>query len=120
MNTSRIINFLNPGAHLPLNDFYSTQPWAYQFPKPSIEELQLAEFPAELAYRIQRIKEEAGERILAVAPQYRQNNAALELYTAEKVQAIKDAINAIRIASDEAESAVSSMTVLSNVIDFKW
>lgn len=78
-------------------------------------ELQTAKYQ-----RIALIKGEARQRIMAVAPEYKQMNAALGLYDAAKTQAIKDAIVAIRTASDAAEAAVNALTTVEAVRGFTW
>jgi len=61
------------------------------------------------------VKLEAKRRILAVAPDWKQRNAAVDLQSDDTdiraaAQAVIDAVNAIRTKSNEIEAALSSMT----------
>ena len=57
------------------------------------------------------IKYEAQRRILAVAPEWRQRNAAIDIQSSDAdvraaAQAVIDAVNAIRAKSNEIEAAL--------------
>lgn len=59
------------------------------------------------------IKEEAQRRILDVAPAWRQRNASIDLQSTDEVvraaaQLVIDAVNAIRVKSDEIEASLTS------------
>lgn len=59
------------------------------------------------------IKQEAQRRILAAAPAWRQRNAAIDLQSADEnvraaAQAVVDAVNAIRVKSNEIEASLTS------------
>ena len=55
------------------------------------------------------IKDTAKEKILEVAPEYKQRNAALGLLSPEETQQIKDDIQAIRTISNNLEQQISSV-----------
>jgi len=69
---------------------------------------------------ILKIKFQAKHRIEDSIPLWKQINAALGLYDAEKTQAIKDAISAVRTASDTAEAAVNALEDVAAVEGFAW
>ena len=59
------------------------------------------------------IKQEAQRRILAVAPAWRQRNATIDLQSEDEVvraaaQSVIDAVNAIRVKSNEIEASLTS------------
>jgi len=56
------------------------------------------------------IKEHAKQLILAVAPEYKQRNAALGLLTPEETQTIKDHIQTIRGISNIKEAQIEAIT----------
>ena len=61
------------------------------------------------------IKEEAQRRILEVAPAWRQRNAAIDVQSDDADvraagQAVIDAVNAIRVKSNEIEASLTSKT----------
>ena len=68
------------------------------------------------------VKFEAERRILAVAPDWRQRNAAVDLQSSDAdvraaAQSVIDAVNAIRTKSNEIEAALPSMTD-QQILDF--
>ena len=61
------------------------------------------------------VKFEAKRRILVVAPDWKQRNAAVDLQSDDAdvraaAQSVIDAVNAIRVKSNEIEAALPSMT----------
>ncbi len=69
----------------------------------------------EKSRRIALVKEETGNAILEAYPIYKQNNAALGLYSAEECQAIKDGIQALRDASNAKEAAINACESLTEL-----
>ena len=68
------------------------------------------------------VKHEAQRRILAVAPDWKQRNAAVDVQSDNADvraagQAVIDAVNAIRVKSNEIEAALPSMTD-QQILDF--
>ena len=60
-------------------------------------------------HQLKSIRETAKERILAVAPEHKQRNAALGLLDPAEAQALKDAIQTIRTQSNLYESQILSV-----------
>lgn len=68
------------------------------------------------------IKYEAQRRILQIAPEWRQRNAAIDIQSSDAdvraaAQAVIDAVNAIRAKSNEIEAALPSKTD-QQILDF--
>lgn len=80
-----------------------------------VETIDTRTLEGEKARRIAVIKAKTGEDILAAYPTYKQQNAALGLYSAEETQAIKDGIQALRIDCDSKEALVNACTSLSQL-----
>lgn len=118
-----ILQHIRPGAQWTVRDDlrdYSRLEWLDQSDKPTLEEITGAELEVAKAQRVALVKQEAADRILAAYPSWKQSNAALGLYDAAETQAIRDGINAIRQASNEAESAVNALDDVAEVISFSW
>ena len=60
-------------------------------------------------FHLERIKKSATERILELAPEYKQRNAALGLLTQGETDAIKSTIQTIRNAVNLAEQQIISI-----------
>jgi hypothetical protein len=60
-------------------------------------------------FQIQEIKKLATERILELAPEHKQRNAALGLLTQQETDAIKTTIQTIRDAVNSAEQQILSV-----------
>jgi len=60
--------------------------------------------------QMERVREGAKQRILAVAPEHKQRNAALGLLDSVQTQALKDAIQDIRNQSNIKEQQILSIT----------
>lgn len=80
-------------------------------------DMPLADFKA---IRLREVREEAGERILAFAPMYRQVNAARDLWgdddpARERAVEMFDRIDAIRSACDAAEDDILAATTAQEV-----
>lgn len=69
----------------------------------------------EKARRIEAVKTQAGETILAAYPMYKQQNAALGLYSEEQAQAIKDGIQALRDDANTKEAAINACETLAEL-----
>jgi hypothetical protein len=69
----------------------------------------------EKARRIAAIKEQAGEAILAAYPAYKQQNAALGIYSAEEIAAIKAGIQTIRGECDTRETVINACNTLAEL-----
>lgn len=69
----------------------------------------------EKARRIEAVKTQAGEAILAAYPMYKQQNAALGLYSEEQAQAIKDGIQALRDDANTKEAAINACETLAEL-----
>ena len=61
-------------------------------------------------FAVQRIKQKAMEKILAVAPEYKQRNAALGLLSEEEAQTIKSHIQNVRNISNSLEQQILAVT----------
>ena len=61
-------------------------------------------------HQLKTIREMAKDKILEVAPEYKQRNAALGLLTAQEVQEIKDDIQSIRTISNNLEQQILAVT----------
>ena len=64
------------------------------------------DFADVVAYQLQQIRETAKDMILAVAPDYKQRNAALGLLTQQETNKIKADIESIRIVSNQKEAEI--------------
>ena len=120
---SEVLQHSNPGAKWCIRGDqrdYANLEWMDQSQKPTEEVLLAGELAAAKVSRIARAKTEAMTRIYAAAPAWKQANAALGLYDAPGIQAIKDAIQAVRTAEEAAEVAINAMTDVQAVIDFTW
>lgn len=60
-------------------------------------------------FQIQRLKIVATEKIIEVAPDYKQRNAALGLLSSQETQDMKDFIQQIRTISNQKETAIESI-----------
>lgn len=60
-------------------------------------------------YQLKIIKDTAKEKILEVAPEYKQRNAALGLLSDQETQQIKDDIQALRTLSNNLEQQILSV-----------
>jgi hypothetical protein len=60
-------------------------------------------------FQIQRLKIVATEKILEVAPDYKQRNAALGLLSQEETDTIKSTIQTLRTAVNVAEQQIASI-----------
>jgi hypothetical protein len=69
----------------------------------------------EKARRIADLKAVAGDRILSAYPMYKQQNAALGLYSADECQQIKDGIQAFRADCDALEVAINACKTLAEL-----
>ena len=61
-------------------------------------------------FQLQELKRIASEKILEVAPEYKQRNAALGLLTEEEVEELKNHIQTIRNQSNIMEQQIKSIT----------
>ena len=64
------------------------------------------DFADVVAYQLQQIRETAKDMILAVAPDYKQRNAALGLLTQQETNKIKADIESIRTVSNQKEAEI--------------
>jgi hypothetical protein len=62
-----------------------------------------------VVFQLQVIREKAKELILAVAPEYKQRNAALGLLTQQEINEIKANIQSIRTVSNQKEAEILSV-----------
>lgn len=60
-------------------------------------------------YQLQELKRIASEKILTIAPEHKQRNAALGLLSEQETQIIKDHIQNIRTQSNLMETQISSI-----------
>ena len=60
-------------------------------------------------FQLKVIRETAKDRILEVAPEYKQRNAAMGLLDPVEAQALKDAIQTIRTKSNLYESQINAV-----------
>lgn len=60
-------------------------------------------------YQLKIIKDAAKEKILEVAPEYKQRNAALGLLSDQETQQIKDDIQGLRTLSNNLEQQILSV-----------
>ncbi len=63
-----------------------------------------------VAYQLQELKRIASEKILAVAPEFKQTNAALGILSQEETQVIKDHIQTIRTQANLMETQINSIS----------
>ena len=61
-------------------------------------------------FAVQKTKEKAMEKILVLAPDYKQRNAALGLLSEQETQQIKDNIQTIRNISNSLEQQILAIT----------
>ena len=61
-------------------------------------------------YQLKVIKETAKEKIIAVAPDYKQRNAALGLLSTEETDELKNLINSIRAISNSLEQQILNVS----------
>ena len=61
-------------------------------------------------FAVQRIKQKAMEKILAVAPEYKQRNAALGLLSEQETQQIKNDIQNVRNISNSLEQQILAIS----------
>jgi hypothetical protein len=61
-------------------------------------------------HQLKVIRETAKEKILAVAPEYKQRNAALGLLSTEETDELKNSINSIRAISNSLEQQILNVS----------
>lgn len=123
MKLEAIIKHLRPGVSFRIKrdgTSYEDLEWTDGSPKPTLEEIQAAELPAEKASRIAQIKQEQRSRNFAKYGDGVQMSAALDIYDAAKKNAIKQFISGNRDAANAAEAAVNSLTTVAEVQGFVW
>lgn len=99
---------------------YGSLEWMDSTAAPTEQELLDAELAAAKASRVSKVKLEASDRILADYPTWKQCNCANGAYDAGETTTIKDAIAAIRTASNTAETDVAALTAVGDVVSFTW
>jgi len=61
-------------------------------------------------YQLKVIRETAKEKIIAVAPEHKQRNAALGLLSTEETDELKNSINSIRAISNSLEQQILNVS----------
>lgn len=126
LSISKILEDLRPGESYSVagDQFsYANLNWLDAATKPTEAEMTTAELTAAKNWRTAQIKIEAGERILAAVPQWRQNNMGADKYdgtTTPTLASLNTLIDDIRTASDTAETDVDALSTVQAVIDFTW
>ena len=83
---------------------------SYTNPDGSTTLVDQREFYAYKAYYLNYIHERAHDLIIAVAPEYKQRNAALGLLTTEEADSIKTHIQNVRAISNQKETQLEAIT----------
>jgi len=99
---------------------YLNLEWLDVSAKPSEQEMLDIELVAAKAKMVVAIKWEAGVRILAAYPSWKQSNCALGAYDESTTAAIKSGIASVRSASDAAEVAVAALETVEAVLAYTW
>jgi len=61
-------------------------------------------------FQLKQVRETAKEKIIAVAPDYKQRNAALGLISTEETDELKNSINSIRAISNSLEQQILNVS----------
>jgi len=99
---------------------YSKLEWLDVSAKPTEQAMLDAELTAAKASRVARSKTEAGERIYAVYPIWKQANCGMGLYDEPTTTAIKAGVQAIRTAQAQAELDIAALETVAAAIAFTW
>ena len=102
------------------NTNYANLEWVDESDKPTEQALLDAELVAAKAKRIAEVKTEAQERIYATYPAWKQDDCALGFFDESTTTAIKSGINAVRTASNTAESDINALETVVAVMAFTW
>ncbi len=122
----KILNHLRPGEAWVIrgdDTVYANLEWLDVTVKPTEQAMLDDEIAAAKSHRINTIKEEAKERILAAVPQWRQNNIGRGVYdetTTPTLSSLNSSIDTIRTDSDTAEASVNALTDVQAIMDFTW
>ena len=127
LQMDKILDYLRPG------EFYTIQVDPFDYARlewtdpvtsiPSEQDMLDAELAAAKADMVLQVKKEAGIRIFAAVPQWRQNNIGRGIYTAETtptLASLNTLIDDIRTESDTAETDVDALETIAEVLAFTW
>ena len=126
LGMDKILEDLRPEESWSAKDsifIYANLTWLDVTTKPTEQEMLDAELAAAKVAMVVQIKNEAQARILAVVPQWRQNNMGRDVYdevTNPKLSDLNTLIDDIRTDSDTAEIDVNALSTVAAVVAFTW